>query len=94
MKCSNCWSRRIAPAETNLLHKMLAALLMLRPVKCRHCFHSFHVPLWVSRTAEPDASNQLSTEGHQDAEAVIVPFRKIEKVCDSRSEAESWRKAA
>ena len=94
MKCSNCWSRRIDSADKSLLHKMLAALLMMKPVKCRHCFHSFHVPLWTPRTAESDITNQESIEEQQDAVAVIVPFKRIEEESDYQSEAVNWRKAA
>ena len=94
MKCSNCWSRRIAAADTNLLHKMMAALLMMRPVKCRHCFHSFHVPLWAPPTAEADVTNQESTEEQQDALPVSVPFKIVSEESDSQSAVVNWRKAA
>ena len=92
MKCSNCWSRRIDVAETNLLHKILAACLMVKPVKCRHCFNSFHVPLWVGYESEQDTSTAESADEH--GEEMIVPFPEIEHGVQSRSDAEIFRKAA
>ena len=94
MKCSNCWSRRIAEADANLLHRMLAALLLMKPVKCRHCFHAFYVPLWSPRSGEPDGSSHLSAEEQHDAESVIVPFKKADEERKSQGKKKLCRKAA
>ena len=100
MKCSNCWSRRIEFANANILHKTLATIFLMKPVKCRHCFHSFHVPIWVSRRSDQNASGMKS--GDEDVEAEvgpeivpeIVPFSQIKQDAEHQSDAASIRKAA
>mgnify|MGYP003329467086 FL=1 len=100
MKCSNCWSRRIESANANILHKTLATIFLMKPVKCRHCFHSFHVPIWVSRRSDQNASGMKS--GDEDVEAEvgpeivpeIVPFSQIKQDAEHQSDAASIRKAA
>lgn len=93
MKCSNCWSRRIDSADKSLLHKMLAAVLMMKPVKCRHCFHSFHIPLWKNTPSEKEALDSATSVGEQQ-DAVIFPFSEIKKQVDSKSESIGLRKVA
>ena len=92
MKCSNCWSRRIDAADANILHKTLATIFLMKPVKCRHCFHSFHIPIWVSRRSSPNAPD--SESGDQEGGADIVPFPQIRKDSEHQSDAASIRKAA
>ncbi len=99
MKCSNCWSRRIDAADANILHKILATILLMKPVKCRHCFHSFHIPIWVSRRPDQNASGM---ESGDDVEAEIGPeigpeivrFSQIKQDAEHQSNAASIRKAA
>jgi hypothetical protein len=31
----------------------MAACVLAAPVKCRHCFYEFYVPLWSSRAKRP-----------------------------------------
>ena len=95
MKCSNCWSRRIESANANILHKTLATIFLMKPVKCRHCFHSFHIPIWVSRRPDQNASGM---ESGDDVEAEIGPeivrFSQIKQDAEHQSNAASIRKAA
>ena len=93
MKCSNCWSRRIGSADTSLLHKMLATVFMMKPVKCRHCFHTFHIPLWQRPSVEIEVSNTASSVEEQQ-DAMIFPFSEIKKQVESKSESIGFRKAA
>ncbi len=92
MKCSNCWSRRIESANANILHKTLATIFLMKPVKCRHCFHSFHVPIWVSRLPDQNASGMES--GDEQVGGDVVPFSQVKKDAEHRSDAVSIRKAA
>jgi hypothetical protein len=100
MKCSNCWSRRIESANANILHKTLATIFLMKPVKCRHCFHSFHVPIWVSRRSDQNASGMKSGDEEVEAEVgpeigpEIVPFSQVKQDADHQSDAASIRKAA
>ena len=96
MKCSNCWSRRIESANANILHKTLATIFLMKPVKCRHCFHSFHIPIWVSRRSDQNASGMKSGDEEVEAEvgAEIVPFPRIKQDAEHQSDAASIRKAA
>ena len=100
MKCSNCWSRRIESANANILHKTLATIFLMKPVKCRHCFHSFHVPIWVSRRSDQNASGMKSGDEEVEAEVgpeigpEIVPFSQVKQDAAHQSDAASIRKAA
>ena len=93
MKCSNCWSRRIDSADKSLLHKMLAAVLMMKPVKCRHCFHYFHIPLWKNIPSQKAILNSATSDDEQQ-DAVIFPFSEIKKQVDSKSESIGLHKVA
>lgn len=85
MKCSNCWSRRIEASDTNILHKMLAMVFLLKPVKCRHCFHAFHIPVWRNPKPESDARDQEFSDG--DMEAEILSFPTAKKVAGHQSDS-------
>ena len=93
MKCSNCWSRRIDSADKSLFYKMLAAVLMMKPVKCRHCFHSFHIPLWKNIPPQRKVLKSATSVGEPQA-AVIFPFSEIKKQVNSKSESIGLRKVA
>ena len=93
MKCSNCWSRRIDSADKSLVYKVLAAVFMMKPVKCRHCFYSFHIPLWKNTASEKEFSDSSRSVGEQQ-DAEIFPFTKSKKQVDSKSESIGLRKAA
>lgn len=93
MKCSNCWSRRVDSADKSLLYKMLAAVLVMKPVKCRHCFHSFHIPLWKNIPSHKEVLNSAKSVGESQA-AVIFPFGEIKNQVDAKSEPIGLRKVA
>ena len=89
MKCPNCWSRKIRAGDAHVIHKIVAAFVLMGPVKCRHCFHRFHKPLWGLPPTDPDPSTaEESRDG--DVEPQILPFSQGNEVSGvSKSEGES-----
>ncbi|GAB6165283.1 hypothetical protein JCM19992_12830 [Thermostilla marina] len=45
MKCPKCWSDKAYLRSCPAWQRWVYALLLLRPMACRHCFHEF-VTLW------------------------------------------------
>jgi hypothetical protein len=46
MKCRACWSERAEVCRAPRWKVWLSACALAAPVKCRHCFYEFYVPLW------------------------------------------------
>ena len=45
MKCPRCWANKAYLYPVPGWKKVLLACLLVRPLKCRHCYHKFWVPL-------------------------------------------------
>ena len=48
MKCPRCWANKVCVREVSKWKKILTACLLLRPMKCHHCYHKFYVPLFLA----------------------------------------------
>jgi len=46
MKCPRCWTEKAYLRRVSGWKGTLLACLLLRPMKCLHCYHQFVVP-WV-----------------------------------------------
>jgi len=49
VKCRACWADDAHLWNPGGWRAVLARLLMMAPVKCRHCFHCFLIPAWRVR---------------------------------------------
>jgi hypothetical protein len=46
MKCPRCWTEKAYLRTVRGWKRVLFACLLLRPLRCHHCYHRFWVP-WV-----------------------------------------------
>ncbi len=55
MKCPMCWAEKAYLNQAKGWRKKVLPLLLLRPMKCNHCFHKFLVfwPLTIGKQVHP-----------------------------------------
>ncbi len=55
MKCPMCWAEKAYLYQPKGWRKRALALLLMRPMKCNHCFHKFFVfwPLTIGKQIHP-----------------------------------------
>jgi hypothetical protein len=53
MRCRACWSEKTERTIEPRWKVWLAACVLAAPIKCRHCYYQFLVPLWM--VADPPA---------------------------------------
>ncbi len=80
MKCRACWADRAEVWRPAGWRGVLPWLLLLAPVKCRHCLHCSWVPLWrVERDVQ-------TASGTPTAPAVAPMFAGSVAAIDARRE--------
>ena len=45
MKCPSCWAEKAYLRKVEGFSGLVTTVLLIRPLKCRHCYHKFSV-LW------------------------------------------------
>ncbi|REJ64487.1 MAG: hypothetical protein DWQ31_21395 [Planctomycetota bacterium] len=55
MKCPKCWAEKAWKREVHGVKRVLLATLCVVPMRCHHCYHSFHIPWFytIGRSIEP-----------------------------------------
>ncbi|MGD9722427.1 MAG: hypothetical protein AB7O59_13060 [Pirellulales bacterium] len=48
MKCKACWAERAEVCRNVRWKTWLAACVFCAPVRCRHCYYEYFVPLWMA----------------------------------------------
>lgn len=46
MKCPKCWTEKVGTRQVKGWKRVLLTCLLLRPMKCYHCYHKF-VSFWL-----------------------------------------------
>ncbi len=48
MKCPACWAERAYIREASSWRDTLLSILLIVPMRCHHCYHSFYVPWFAT----------------------------------------------
>ena len=48
MKCPRCWANKVQIRRDSTWKRLILACLLLRPMKCRHCYHRFCAVIFLA----------------------------------------------
>lgn len=93
MKCPRCWAEKACLREVKGWKGTLMTCLLLRPMRCHHCYHKFVVSWFftIGKQLHPPrpqiASASLQTEPSPVAEDALresIPFKRGNRGRQSR----------
>ena len=78
MKCPKCWSPKTQASDAGWPRRLISACFLLVPMRCRHCFHTYHATLFhfgYDRASRPKSTLKAETALVRDPEVPhLLPF--------------------
>ena len=91
MKCPRCWAQKGYLRQVSCWKAIAMACLLLRPMKCHHCYHKF-VVFWFSTIGKQIVSPPIPSEFEGESAGVSCSVRY--RAAATRPESEDKRAKA